>query len=110
MLRKLFLKTLNKYASRWLVLLIDILLVCFAFIVAYAIRFNPSFNFYMSSIKEQLLLIICTSLVSFLLVGSYKGIIRHTGTKDIFNVFLGVSVYTLCIGFIVLLNQFICVS
>ena len=106
MLRKLFLKTLNKYASRWLVLLIDILLVCFAFIVAYAIRFNPSFNFYMSSIKEQLLLIICASLVSFLLVGSYKGIIRHTGTKDIFNVFLGISVYTLCIGFIVLLNQF----
>ena len=107
MLRKLFLKTLNKYASRWLVLLIDILLVCFSFIGAYAIRFNLSLNFDASRIKEQLILIICASLVSFLLVGSYKGIIRHTGTKDIFNVFLGVSVYTLCIGFIVLLNQFL---
>ena len=106
MLRKLFLKTLNKYASRWLVLLIDILLVCFSFIGAYAIRFNLSLNFDASRIKEQLILIICASLVSFLLVGSYKGIIRHTGTKDIFNVFLGISVYTLCIGFIVLLNQF----
>ncbi|EAR12276.1 putative capsular polysaccharide biosynthesis protein [Polaribacter irgensii 23-P] len=107
MLRKLVLKTLNKYASKWVVLGFDILLVCFAFITAYAIRFNLSFNFDATSIKEQLLLVIGASLISFLLVGSYKGIIRHTGTKDIFNVFIGASLCTLCMGFIVLVNQFL---
>jgi FlaA1/EpsC-like NDP-sugar epimerase len=39
------------------------------------------------------------------LVGSYKGIIRHTGTKDVFNVFLGVTIFSLCISFIVIVNQ-----
>jgi FlaA1/EpsC-like NDP-sugar epimerase len=107
MFRKLFLKTLNKYASRWVVLLIDILLVCFAFIAAYAVRFNFTLNFDTSNLKGQLLVIVCASLISFIFVGSYKGVIRHTGTKDIFNVFFGVSIFTLLISFIVLVNQFL---
>ena len=87
MIRNFFLKALNKYASKWMVLCIDILLICFSFIIAYAIRFNISLNFDVSNLKEQLPVVIITSLVSFLFVGSYKGIIRHTGTKYAFNIF-----------------------
>ena len=106
MIRNFFLKALNKYASKWMVLCIDILLICFSFIIAYAIRFNISLNFDVSNLKEQLPVVIITSLVSFLFVGSYKGIIRHTGTKDAFNIFFGVTIFSVSIGFLVIVNQF----
>jgi FlaA1/EpsC-like NDP-sugar epimerase len=106
MRQKFLLKTLNKYASKWVVLCIDVLLVCVAFILTYLIRFNISFNFDTTNLKEQLVLVIIASIISFLLVGSYKGIIRHTGTRDLFNVFFGVTIYVLFIGFIVLLNKY----
>ena len=103
--RSFFLKTLNKYASRWLVLCIDVFLVCFSFILSYIIRFDISFDFNTENFFYQLPLVFIISLVSFLFVGSYKGIIRHTGTKDAFNVFLGVTIFSLSISFIVIVNQ-----
>jgi FlaA1/EpsC-like NDP-sugar epimerase len=106
MIRKFLLKNLNKYASKWVVLCIDVLLVCVAFILTYLIRFNISFNFDTTNLKEQLVVVMVASILSFLLVGSYKGIIRHTGTRDTFNVFFGVTLYMLFIGFIVLINKY----
>ncbi|MFY9243732.1 MAG: nucleoside-diphosphate sugar epimerase/dehydratase [Polaribacter sp.] len=105
MLRSFFLKTLNKYASRWLVLMIDVFLVCFSFLLAYIIRFNITFNFNTEQFFVQIPFIITIALVSFLMVGSYKGIVRHTGTKDAFNVFLGITIYTLLIATLVIINQ-----
>jgi FlaA1/EpsC-like NDP-sugar epimerase len=105
MVRKFFLKFLNKYASRWLVLFIDILLMCFGFILAYSIRFNVSFNFETTNLFNQLPLVTILSLISFLIVGSYKGIIRHTGTKDAINVFIGVTIFSFSITFFVVVNQ-----
>jgi FlaA1/EpsC-like NDP-sugar epimerase len=106
MIQKFLLKTLNKYASKWVVLCIDVLLVCIAFVLAYLIRFNISFNFDTTNLKAQLLVVIVASIISFLLVGSYKGIIRHTGTRDTFNVLFAVTINMLLISFIVSLNQF----
>lgn len=106
MFRSFLLKTLNKYASRWLVLVIDVFLVCFSFILAYSIRFNISFDFNTDSLLHQIPLIAVIALGGFLAVGSYKGIIRHTGTKDVFNVFLGVTIVSVTIGFVVVINQF----
>lgn len=105
MLRSFFLKTLNKYASRWLVLSIDIVLVCFSFVLAYFIRFDISFNFNIDSLYYQIPIVSLLALFSFLVVGSYKGIIRHTGTKDAFNVFLGVTIFTISFSFLVILSQ-----
>jgi FlaA1/EpsC-like NDP-sugar epimerase len=105
MFKKILLKALHKSASRWLVLVIDIFLVCFSFVIAYAVRFNVSLNFDFSVLALQLPIVSMVSLFSFLFVGSYKGIIRHTGTRDVFNVFLGVTIYSLLIGSLVLLNQ-----
>ena len=110
MLRNLFLKALNKYASKWLVLCIDIFLVCFSFVLAYAIRFNLSFDFNTNSLIYQIPLLIIISLGSFLVLGSYKGIIRHTGTKDAFIIFLGVTIVSLFMGFIVIINQLFKIS
>ena len=98
-------RILNKYASKWVVLCFDVLLVCVAFILAYLIRFNFSFNFDTTNLKVQIVLVIGASIVSFLLVGSYKGIIRHTGTRDVSNIFFAVTIYMLLIGVIVWLNN-----
>ena len=105
MVRVFFLKVLNKYASKWVVLSIDILLMCLSFVVAYSIRFNITLDFDFSNLIIQLPIVILVALFSFLFVGSYKGIIRHTGIKDTFNVFFGVTIFSMGIGFIVILNQ-----
>ncbi len=110
MLRSFLLRTLNKYASRWLVLAIDIFLVCFSFIVAYTIRFNISLDFNTVQFFVQIPIVAILALSSFLMVGSYKGIIRHTGTKDAFNVFLGVTILSIGLGFLTTLNAVLKIS
>lgn len=80
---------LEKYSSKWVVLIIDLLLVGLSFLVAYFIRFDATFDFDKSLLIYQAPFITFISLISFLIFGSYKGIIRHTGTRDAFNVFAG---------------------
>ena len=106
MIKTFLLKFLNKYASRWVVLLVDVFLMCIGFIFAYAIRFNISFDFETTNLVHQIPLVIVTALISFLFVGSYKGIIRHTGIKDVINVFIGVSIFSFLIVCSVMFNQF----
>ncbi|MCH3883158.1 MULTISPECIES: polysaccharide biosynthesis protein [Tenacibaculum] len=105
MVRQFLLKILDKYASKWLVLLIDITLVCISFIIAYIIRFNASLNFETEKLSFQLPIIATIALISFLLVGSYKGIIRHTGTRDAFNVFVGITIMSFTTLIIVSINR-----
>ncbi|WP_272152011.1 polysaccharide biosynthesis protein [Tenacibaculum aiptasiae] len=105
MVRKLVLKAFEKYASRWVVLIIDILLVCISFLLAYTVRFNASLNFDVQSLYSQIPFIATISLISFLIVGSYRGIVRHTGTRDAFNVFVGVTLLSMITISIVLINN-----
>ena len=110
MIRKLLLKFLNKHASKWVVLLIDLFLISISFILTYFFRFFDVDIEYLEPILVKLLcqlpIIIFIALISFISVGSYKGIIRHTGIKDSFNVFFGVSIYSSLLVFIVVLNKF----
>lgn len=105
MIRDLFLKAFDKYASRWLVLIIDIALVCISFILAYTVRFNASLNFDVNNLYIQIPFVATIALISFLIVGSYKGIVRHTGTRDAFNVFIGVTLLSFITISILLLNN-----
>lgn len=89
MIRSFLLHRLQQHSSRWVVLIIDLLLIAISFITAYFIRFeNSSFIFEASSFPKQIFFILLLSLLSFVIVGSYKGIIRHTGLRDAVNVFL----------------------
>ncbi|AZJ35063.1 polysaccharide biosynthesis protein [Tenacibaculum singaporense] len=105
MIRGFFLKAFDKYASRWLVLIIDIILVCVSFILAYTVRFNASLNFDINNLYIQIPFIATIAIISFLIVGSYKGIVRHTGTRDAFNVFLGVTLLSFITACVVLFNS-----
>jgi len=79
-------KLVSKSSPRWVVLLIDIFLVMVAFVVSYLLRFNFSFKFGSYDIAPQLLLVAFLAFISFLITGSYKGIVRHTGFKDAVSV------------------------
>ena len=91
MLRKFLIHNTNKYASRWLVLAIDLFLVMQTFVLAYLVRFNFSFNFATEDFLYQQPLVLVLALLSFLIIGSYKGVVRHTGVKDATNVMFAVS-------------------
>ncbi|MGB3775709.1 MAG: nucleoside-diphosphate sugar epimerase/dehydratase, partial [Leeuwenhoekiella sp.] len=47
------------------------------------IRYGLTFNFNISDFKVQLPFMVILSLVGFLIIGSYKGVVRHTGLKDV---------------------------
>ena len=99
-------KTLNKYASKWLVFFIDVFLVLISFFVAYFIRFNISFDFDYSELIHNIPFIVVVTILSFFTVGSYKGIIRHTGTRDAFNVFLATTLLGFICIFTITINNF----
>jgi len=105
MFKKQLLRTVNQYASRWLVLAIDCLLVLQTFVLAYFIRFNFTFNFTTQDFLYQQPLVLILALISFLLVGSYKGVVRHTGVRDALNVMYSVSVLAGLLVVLVLVNS-----
>lgn len=73
----------GRFLSRWIVLLIDTLIVTFLFHFAVIIRFNFDFdeiNLYW--LYERTLWVTTVCFLSFFITGSYRGIIRQTGLRD----------------------------
>ncbi len=97
----------QKYASKWLVLAIDMVLVTAAFFMAYLVRFNFTLDFDIKQFFIQLPLLIIMALSSFLCIGSYKGVVRHTGFRDIMNLSKAMSMLSfLSISFVLLNREF----
>ena len=80
-------KKSTRYTSRWVILMIDITLSLQVFFLAYLIRFNFTLDFQNHEFLKQIPFIALVSLLSFAIIGSYKGVVRHTGVKDAINVF-----------------------
>tara|TARA_R110000751_G_scaffold135659_5_gene238601 strand:+ start:6765 stop:8696 length:1932 start_codon:yes stop_codon:yes gene_type:complete len=95
----------QRYASKWLVLCIDLLTVVFAFILSYFIRFNLTLNFDVHNFLVQIPLVAVAALMAFLIVGSYKGVVRHTGVRDVYNIFNAVCFFSILVIFIVMINR-----
>uniref|UniRef100_UPI00404AACC3 polysaccharide biosynthesis protein n=4 Tax=Gelidibacter sp. TaxID=2018083 RepID=UPI00404AACC3 len=82
----------QKYASKWLIMLFDLIIVAVTFFMAYFIRFNFKLEFDIHELIQQLPFIIVAALLSFLAVGSHKGVVRFTGFKDVVNIIIGVNI------------------
>ncbi|WP_394972440.1 polysaccharide biosynthesis protein [uncultured Croceitalea sp.] len=104
--KSLLFKKTNRYASQWTVLFIDILLVGFSFIISYCIRFNLSFNFEVKMLWTQLPLVVLLFSIAFLVSGTNKGVVRHTGIKDVYAIFNSICLASIAIISIVLLNRY----
>lgn len=105
MIQKYITYSAERYASKWLVLAIDLATIAFAFVLSYLIRFNLTLDFQVENLLVQLPLMLITSLISFLIVGSYKGVVRHTGVRDVYNIFNAVCLSSILVIFIVLANR-----
>ena len=95
----------QKYTSKWIVLAIDLILVAITFILSYLIRFNLTLDFDISKLVMQLPVIILISLVAFLITGSYKGVVRHTGVRDVYNIFNAICLASIITIFMIILNR-----
>jgi len=81
-------KYTNQFVSRWLILLLDLIIVYASFIIANLIRFdfdylniNPYYTFVTQSIP-----VLVAYLAAFLIFHPFSGIIRHTSIIDALRV------------------------
>ncbi|NER13968.1 SDR family NAD(P)-dependent oxidoreductase [Leptobacterium flavescens] len=105
MIKDYFTYNSQKYASKWLVLGIDLTLVLLAFFMAYFIRFNFTLNFDIEQLLIQLPLLMITATASFLAIGSFKSVIRHTGFRDVMNLSKAISLLSFLTIVFVLINR-----
>lgn len=95
MLKNTLLNLFNKNVSKWIVLFIDVYLICLSFLLSYFIRNDLVVDFNLNFVIRQLITIISLSVICFFLFGSFKSIIRHTGLNDVFNIFFSISTFTI---------------
>jgi FlaA1/EpsC-like NDP-sugar epimerase len=96
---------MHRYASKWLVLVIDIVLVALSFFISYLIRFNLSLNFDIEKLLIQLPVVAIIAFISFMFTESYKGVVRHTGVRDVYKIFNAICLSSILTIFLVLLNK-----
>ena len=95
----------KRYASKWLVLTIDLMTVAISFMLSYFIRFNLTFDFDVDKLLVQLPIVVLIAFVSFLIIGSYKGVVRHTGVRDVYNIFNAICLSSILAIFLIVLNR-----
>lgn len=105
MIKNYLVNNAHRYASKWLVLAIDVLLISVAFIMSYFIRFNLTFEFDIEKLIMQFPVVTLIALISFLVIGSYKGVVRHTGVRDVYNIFNAICLSSIFTIFMVILNR-----
>ncbi|SHK59653.1 NDP-sugar epimerase, includes UDP-GlcNAc-inverting 4,6-dehydratase FlaA1 and capsular polysaccharide biosynthesis protein EpsC [Maribacter aquivivus] len=105
MIQKYLNYSAQRYASKWLVLGIDLLTVVFSFVLSYLIRFNLTLNFDVHNFLVQIPLVAGAALLAFMIVGSYKGVVRHTGVRDVYNIFNAVCFFSILVIFVVMVNR-----
>ncbi len=100
MIKDFLINNSHKHASKWVVLAIDVFITIFNFFLAYVIRFGITLDFEATNLLYQLPIITGIATLSFLLIGSHKGVVRHTGMKDAYNLFLAVTILIALTGFL----------
>lgn len=86
MLEKLLLLYKSKFSSRWLVLLIDMIIVVMSFILTNLIRVEFDLSkIPFKNLMYQTAFVSFVTLIFFQLFQTYRGVVRHTSRKDINN-------------------------
>lgn len=89
-------KNLKDEVPRWIVLAIDLYIsvntFVFTFLLLKFMKIGPQTKLHEVVIYQVPIVLIC-SLTAFLATSSYKGVIRHTGFRDVINVLITNLVY-----------------
>lgn len=105
MIKKYIVSNAHRYASKWLVLAIDAFIISVCFILAYIIRFIPDLTFKSENLLIQIPIVTFIAVVSFLFTDSYKGVVRHTGVRDVYKIFNSICLSSIMMIFFVILNR-----
>lgn len=105
MIKNYLVSKAHRYASKWLVLAIDVFLISVSFILSYLVRFNLTLNFDTDRLWLQLPIIAVIAVISFLFTGSYKGVVRHTGVRDVYKIFNAICLSSIVTIFLVIINR-----
>lgn len=88
-----------------MILAIDLCIVLLTFFATYFIRFNFTLNFDIDQFLYQIPFLFVIALVSFLIVGPFKSVIRHTGFTDIVNLFKATALMSFLAVAFILFNR-----
>lgn len=87
MIRKFILRNSDRFLSRWLVLLFDLLIVTGAFHLSVLLRYNFEYTAIPpGQMLEKTPFVLAIYLIGFLASKSHVGVIRHTGVSDAYNI------------------------
>ena len=88
-----------------MVLAVDVTTIAISFILSYLVRFNLTLDFETERLWLQLPIIAVIATISFLFTGSYKGVVRHTGVRDVYKIFNAICLSSIIIIFLVIVNR-----
>lgn len=89
-----------KILPRWVIILIDLFFVSISILLGYLLRFNFSTaDLAVNNAQLGILLYSSCGLISILVSGSYRGIIRYTGIQDSVRIFFMVVLNLALIAF-----------
>ena len=95
----------TRIISKWLVLVIDLLMIAASFFLAYLIRFNLSINFDMSKLALQIPVVVLIALIAFLIAGSYKGVSGLAFIRDLNTILIAIGLWSVLIIALVVINR-----
>ncbi len=83
----------RKYTPRWIVLIIDVFISTASIVIAYLLRFNFEIpeNENIGELTHIVELVVGVRFVSFLIAGTYAGIVRYTGLRDAQRIFITIT-------------------
>ncbi|MBR4621043.1 MAG: polysaccharide biosynthesis protein [Salinivirgaceae bacterium] len=83
----------RKYTPRWIVLIIDVFISTASIVIAYLLRFNFEIpeNENVGELTQIVELVVGVRFVSFLIAGTYAGIVRYTGLRDAKRIFITIT-------------------
>ena len=99
MIKRFFLRHSDIIVSRWIVVLMDIMLLNAAIILANLLRFDfviPALAQY--HIVSQMLAVTITGVASLLITGAHRGIIRHTSQSDMVRILKSVTLLVMVLA------------
>ena len=94
----------TQFVNKWLVLAVDLFIIAASFFLAYIIRFNLAINFDISKLALQIPLVMLIALMAFLITGSYKGIFGYSNSRDGYNIFISICLWSVLIISLIVIN------
>ncbi len=87
-LRKIF----SRHTPRWIVFIIDLLVVAASFFFSYSIIRNLQFEtFTIKDLVLPLMLMVCFKAIFIVFTKSYKGIVKYTSVQDASRIFIAMT-------------------